>query len=164
MKEISLYRRDKWNQSVINNLVALVDDDRYEVINTFRWWAIKNRRTFYAATKINGVSIMMHHMIIGFPLCNLVTDHIDWNGLNNQENNIQHVTIRQNCQNHCKVGMKSKYVGVNKNNNTPNYSAKIRIGTTYKWLGSYKTEEEAYLAYQVAVENIGESLLLRKTF
>jgi len=49
--------------------------------------------------KIGKETIYMHHMVIGKPPVGLITDHINRNGLDNQRENLQHVTRRTNALN-----------------------------------------------------------------
>lgn len=157
MKEIKLTR----------NQVALVDDCDFERLNQFKWCAAKIQNTFYAVRSSPMVNyerhqVWMHHEVIGIPLNKLVTDHRDGNGLNNQRNNLRHVTRRQNGQN--KKGYKgtSKYPGVHWNKNRNKWHVQIEINGKNKYLGLFTDEKEAFEAYKQAVINLGEEVVGEK--
>jgi hypothetical protein len=143
--------------------VALVDDDDFEALNKFKWYASKDKNTHYAdrhSTYVDGKrkTIRMHCEIIG-ALSGLVTDHIDGNGLNNQKSNLRIVTIRQNCQNKKGIIKSSEYPGVRWRNNRNKWEAGIKLSGKDKFLGHFISETEAFDAYRKAVETIGESVI-----
>jgi hypothetical protein len=71
-------------------------------------------------------------------------DHIDGNPLNNQRNNLRICTHHQNCLNNRGCG-KNRYKGVYKIKNT--IYSRIQYNGIDRYLGSFKTEEEAAMAY-----------------
>ena len=79
----------------------------------------------------------------------LVVNHIDFNKLNNNVNNLEIVSNRVNTsKNHLKST--SKYTGVYYNKINKSWIADISINGKSNYLGSFKTEEEAnqkYLQY-----------------
>ena len=144
--------------------VALVDDEDYEKLNQFKWYAFKGWNVFYAgrqSSKVNGKcrKLRMHHDIIGFPPKGLQTDHRDGNGLNNQRENLRFATNRQNQQNRKHQGKSSRYPGVCWQKNDKKWQANIQINGKLKYLGNFKTEKEAFEAYRCAVEELGEKML-----
>lgn len=141
--------------------VALVDDEDFEYLNQWKWFAHKEGRTYYAHREIHTEKckryiLKMHHVITGIPPANLLCDHRDGNGLNNQRNNLRLVTKRQNAQN-LQYSKSSQYPGVCKYRN--GWITRIRINGKRKYLGGFKTEIEAFNAYKNAVEKIGEKVL-----
>jgi hypothetical protein len=85
-------------------LVSIVDDDDYEMLIRYKWYAKikKNGKYIYAArarweNKTRQTTLM--HRVILNPPPRMEIDHIDGNGLNNQRSNIRIVTRRQNGQN-----------------------------------------------------------------
>lgn len=87
------------------NNVALVDDEDYDKISSYNWSVITCKTTKYAkrycgSGYINGRS--MHRMIMQ-PPDNLVVDHKDGNGLNNQKSNLRICTRGQNISNSSKL-------------------------------------------------------------
>ena len=144
--------------------VAIVDDDMYEELNRFKWYAQKDKNTFYARRMkpaVNGKRsiIHLHREIIGVPPSGLVTDHRDGNGLNNQRYNLRHVTNRQNSQNLRNIKKTSKYTGIYWNKRDKKWLAQIKINEKMKFLGYFTIEAEAFEAYKQAVEKLGEKVI-----
>jgi hypothetical protein len=126
-------------------MFALVDDADYDALNKHKWYAHRNWKTFYAERKCNGISILMHQVIIGKPPIGKDTDHKDGDGLNNQRYNLSHITHRENCQN---IKGKSNLAGVTKKGNK--WQSQIRINGDKIYLGIFCTQELAAKAYQEA--------------
>ena len=73
-------------------------------------------------------------------------DHININSLDNRIENLRILTNSQNQRNRKKKpNCSSKYIGVTKNGKK--WKVVIRIGSKNKYLGLFKTEEEAAEAY-----------------
>lgn len=126
----------------------LVDDDRYEVLSKYKWHVRKDGNTFYASTKIDKVYTLMHHMVVGCPIKPYVTDHVDNNGINNQEHNMSIVTHRKNLQNIRSSSKSSKYPGVSWYTRHQKWIAGITINKKSTFLGYFNSEEDAYTAYK----------------
>lgn len=144
--------------------VALVDDDLYEKLNQFKWFAHKGGNTYYVqrnSPKINGKqrTIFMHHEVIGRPPAGKISDHEDGNGCNNQRYNLRHATSRQNSQNLKNIKKTSKYPGVSWNKEVTKWAAMIQINGKLKCLGRFTDELAAFEAYKKAVEQLGERML-----
>lgn len=134
--------------SLTQGKVALVDDEDYERLNRFKWYAQKARNTFYAFRMLGrGKMVLMHRDILNTPE-GMVPDHIDGNGLNNQKSNIRIVTVRQNAQN-LHIKKSSRYPGVSPQNKA--WRARIKINGLNIELGMFPTEEEAHEAYLKAI-------------
>lgn len=133
--------------------VALVDDEDFEYLNQFNWYANKDRNTWYAVRftkkKGHGKRIAMHRVILNTP-DGLTVDHKDHDGLNNQKYNLRNATYRQNQMNKTpsKTGT-SKYLGVSISNGKQ-IMAQITINKEKVYLGTFKTEELAAIAYDNA--------------
>jgi hypothetical protein len=93
---------------------ALVDDEDYDYLMQWKWYAVKCTHTWYAFRSIdcNGSRrrFPMHRDILNTPK-GMETDHIDHNGLNNQRSNIRICTKNENQRNKQSRG-KSRFVGV----------------------------------------------------
>ena len=147
--------------------VAIVDNRDYKKLSKYKWQASKPRNIYYATRQsliVNGErhTIFMHHEIIGKPLKGFHADYRDGNGLNNQRNNLRHVTVRQNGQNLIHGERYSQYPGVSWHKRDQKWVAMIRINGPQKWLGTFNTEIEAFEAYRHAVNAIGEEILNTK--
>jgi hypothetical protein len=93
--------------------VTLVDDEDFNSLNQFKWQVHFDGYNYYArrfSYKPKKETIIMHRVIMNTPQ-DLVVDHIDHNGLNNQKSNLRNCTRPQNLMN-TKVHGKSKYIGV----------------------------------------------------
>lgn len=142
--------------------VAIVDDEDYEYLNQWKWYAKLVCGNFYAIRNLSvserkqkGVfQCSMHREIIGTAFD--VIDHIDLDGLNNQRSNLRACNKSQNAINSNKrLGdYTSKHKGV--------YFAQgawctgIRVMGIIKWGGRYKKEIDAARKYnEMAMKYFG---------
>lgn len=107
----------------------------------------------------------MNHKPNGHKIC---VDHIDYNPLNNNVNNLQLISNRENLsKDQFRHNRSSKYTGVSLNRQKYkladgtikiyNYwKAQIRINGKQVRLGLFKTQEEAHQAYQNKLEEISK--------
>ena len=150
-----------------NDKYALVDDEDYEWLNQFKWFSEKGRNTYYVASCINSVRTRMHRFILELIDRKIIIDHKDGNGLNNQRNNLRKCTHAENMTNRKSAkNSSSKYLGVSMRCTKTKYvSKKTGIETTHfsfgwvatttidnkcKYLGTFKTELEAAIIYNIA--------------
>jgi len=136
-------------------LVALIDDEDYEKISKFKWNAHKsNAKTYIARRTIwinkRSYEISMHRLIMDAPK-GMEVDHIDHNGLNNQKSNLRICTQAQNSRNRSAYG-RVKYLGVAYCSSGRCIRARIYSNGKNIELGSFKTEEEAAMAYDEAAK------------
>lgn len=139
---------------------AIINPEDYPLIAPYNWRMarIKKKHLYaIATTKKNGktVTVLMHRVILG--LTNGEEgDHKNYNGLDNRRSNIRPATTSQNQQyQRPKPNGTSKYKGVCKFKD--NWRAQIRINGKRKWLGDYRTQIEAALAYdKAAIKHFGE--------
>jgi hypothetical protein len=148
--------------SLTGDKFTLVDDEDFEYLNQFNWFADKHRTkirdVFNVKTNINRKIVLMHRLIMN-PKKDLIVDHINGDNLDNRKTNLRIVTHRQNDQNkHYK--RTSKYPGVNWSKQNKKWLAQIWIDGKNKYLGSFISEKKAFKAYKKAVhELIGEKLV-----
>lgn len=136
--------------------VALVDDEDYEDLNKFKWFAWKGKLTFYARRNERQQdgkqkTIQMHSQIMKCPP-GMEIDHRNHNGLKNQRSNLRIATRAQNMCNRTPRGH-SKYLGVFKKQNGEIYSQIKTKGIIIR-IGSFKTEVEAARAYDRKAKEI----------
>ena len=77
----------------------------------------------------------------------LVVNHIDFNRLNNNINNMEIISQRENT-NRKHLKSTSKYTGVSWNKASKKWMSMIRINGKLKYLGYFNTELEAHKIYQ----------------
>jgi len=146
--------------------VALVDDEDYEWLNSFKWYAHKIGNTFYAARhiRVNGKQKHqhMHQLIMGDNPLKLMIDHRDGNGLNNQRSNLRFCTHQENQMNQRpRKNSSSVYKGVCWFKRDHKWMAQIRIYGKLIYLGCFDHEEDAAKAYdEVVIKHFGEFAVL----
>ncbi len=129
---------------------AIVDDEDYELLNSFKWSVTncKGKKKYAKRNEPRGngkrKAVLMHRQILGFPLSQ--TDHINGNGLDNRKSNLRLVSQSENQRNRRpKRGL--KYKGI--------YKAKSKFytdisldGKRFKF-GPFNTELEAAVEYNL---------------
>lgn len=81
-------------------------------------------------------------------------NHKDGNKFNNNIQNLEWVTGRENIEHYYKTAKKtSRFLGVTYMKNSNNWMAKIQHNKKKIYLGCYKIEYEAHIAYQKALSN-----------
>ena len=128
--------------------VALVDDDDFEGLNQFRWYAHKTGNIFYARRNVTvdgkQKGQLMHCEIMN----GKGIDHIDHCGTNNQKSNLRFCTQSENCMNTRKrENASSIYKGVTFNKRAGKWLALIMINGKNVYLGRFETEVDAAKAY-----------------
>ena len=148
--------------------VALVDDDMYDYLNQWKWYANNLNGKFYAVRnlRINKKyvkSILMHRFIMSTNK-GLVVDHLNGDTLDNRKCNLRNCTHGENLKNQ-KISIKntSGYKGVSWNKNHKSYEAKINNNNITIQIGNFKNIIDAARAYnEAAVKYHGEFANLNK--
>lgn len=150
----------------VSNLISnvYVDDnidiifDKYNINKVFTW---DGKGGILVYVNLWHKNQYLHRMILEY-FGPLHVDHKDRNPFNNQKNNLRIATPTQNCANSGKRSSNwSQFKGVRKRDNKNYYEACITIKGKYIYLGSYKTQKEAALAYdKKALEIHGEFAVL----
>ena len=134
-------------------MFAIVDDEDYEYLKRWSWYAHKDGNTFYAVrkspkTKSGGKrQLVRMHRVILRAASNEMVDHKNGNGLNNRRRNIRFCTQSQNNYNYANYPHSSKYKGVSWKTDKGKWYVGIRSKGKHIFIGSYVDEDEAGRAY-----------------
>ena len=144
MKEIQL-TQDK---------VALVDDEDFEYLNQWKWYAINSKNTSYAvrSDRSSGRNkrVWMHRLVYKVR-DDFDVDHKDMNGLNNQKCNLREACkSEQNRKKKRQKNNTSGYKGVSYFIHSKRYQARIQTNRKSVFLGEFSCPIEAAKAYDKA--------------
>lgn len=144
---------------------AIVDDENFEKINQFKWYAAYMRGYWRAVRKIrkpNGKRALqyMHRFIMNCP-DGLEVDHRNHNGLNNQKHNLRICTHAENQHNRKLQNGTSKFKGVCWERNRKKWHTQINLNNEKINLGYFINEIAAAKAYdKKAIEIFGKFVCL----
>lgn len=132
-------------------LSAMVDDADFEELNKFKWYADKIGNTFYAKRRAfvgdKYTAVYMHRHIL-MPPKNIVVDHKNHNGLDNQRSNLRECTRGQNQINQrSQKNSSSKYLGVSWSKERKKWQAHCCKNYKVYSCGRFDNEADAALAY-----------------
>lgn len=140
--------------------IALVDDQDFEWLSQWKWYAARDNHRFYAhrAAYVEGevrqATVRMHRVIMYAPHGVLV-DHRDGDGLNNTRDNLRLCNNKQNCHNQgIAINNKSGYRGVSWETRYGKWRAIIMVDGKLRSLGYHATPEEAAVAYDAAAREL----------
>lgn len=129
-----------------DKIVADIND--YDLIKRYSWCISK---TGYPVANIDHRTTKMHQYLLG-RIDGMVVDHIDGNPLNNKRSNLRMCDQRDNARN---VAPKRKnrdgYPGV-RETTSGTFHARIFVDGKEKYIGAYKTYEDAVKARKEAEE------------
>ena len=130
---------------------AMVDDEDFERVNKHNWYALKTTYGYRAAREVKGGHVLMHRFIMN-PKENEVVDHRNHITLDNQKHNLRNCTEQQNVHNRQKQKSKttSIYKGVSWEKDRGKWISNINVDYERKYLGMFKDEFKAAVAYDVA--------------
>ena len=139
-----------------SGLFAIVDDEDYEKVAAYKWYALRKPGRIYARANTSRAggqpprSVMMHWLV-----ADKWVDHIDRDGLNNTRANLRPCTASQNAMNKRKqVGCVSRFKGVSYEPKKRLWRARITIDGKMISLGRFKSEEAAARAYDAAAKEL----------
>jgi hypothetical protein len=141
------------------NLYAIVSDEDYQYLNQFKWSFTNG----YARRVSKKKTYLMHREIMN-PQNGFVVDHINHDKLDNRRVNLRVCTQQKNTANRIKInGCTSKYKGVSWNKKNKNWNSEIMYNNKAIWLGCFKNEHDAGIAYnKKAIEIYGEYAYINK--
>lgn len=129
----------------------LVSKEDYNNLKKYKWHINK---TGYPATNIkiakNKWKTMLLHNFLFVTNHNMVIDHINCNKLDNRRENLRLCSRTENNRNTFKKSKINKYKGVGFDKRKNKFRARIMVDYQEIWLGYYKTEKEAAIAYNLA--------------
>jgi hypothetical protein len=139
--------------------VAIVDDEDFEELSKFLWFAHKAGNTFYAVRNSSSIRgkrhmISMHSTILKTSK-GMDTDHFNGNGLDNRRENLRICTHRENMQNQ-HINKTSNYQGVSWSNRDQMWRAYIWVNGKSHNLGNFNDEIKAAKVYNDACDNPGK--------
>lgn len=154
MKQIELRSRKFLSPTVY----TLVDDEDYNFLVKFKWYARRCGGHIYAETKINGKCVGMHALLMPTDVEFLVIDHANRNGLDNQKGNLRFATKGENAANSKKSTKNTTgYRGVTYRKKTGQWIAQLTAKGVVQHLGIFYSAQEAAEAYnKAAFEAFGE--------
>jgi hypothetical protein len=143
-----------------NGGFAQVSDEDYERVLAAGPWSRKQEsHTVYAQSTHHIKHRYLHRFIMDAP-ADLAVDHRDHDGLNNQRGNLRIATDNQNSYNQkvARDNNTSGYKGVTWHKALKKWQVMISANGKQKYLGVFKTAEEASEVYKAAAQ------LLHKEF
>lgn len=146
--------------SLTKGKVALVDNEDFERLSKYSWYAHQSEpHRYYAATreKKTGKFLYMHRLIMDIP-SNLFIDHINGNRLDNRKSNLRMCTKSQNTLNkRLSKRNTSGYKGVSWSNTNQGWYSCIRNKGKTIPLGYYDDPIDAAKAHdKAAIKLFGE--------
>lgn len=141
---------------------ALVDDEDFERLVTFRWhcdsYGYAKRSIHIGNRKHRNVA--MHREILGITDSDILVDHMNGDRVDNRRSNLRLSTKSTNgCNRNKTRANTSGYKGVTKHNQckSDRWIAQIRVNNRNRYLGLFTTPELAAAAYnRAAVTHFGE--------
>ena len=143
-----------------NGHEIFVDDEDYEILNSYKWNVDKRgyaARADYINKKV--IAIRMHRQVLGLVKGDGVhVDHKNMNKSDNQKLNLRMADAKTNSWN---SGMKKKntsgFKGVDFSKTKKKWQARIRVGGERLHLGFYEKPDDAFFEYCcAAIKHHGE--------
>lgn len=145
-------------------LYALVDATDFDWLSQWKWYAHRSEGIYYAVRKFKGADGFLHDMCMHRQILGLERgdkqqgDHRNHNTLDNRRGNLRICTQSQNNMNRrSATTSSSQFKGVTWDKRVRKWRAQISIKGKNKYLGDFKGEKNAALAYDArAFREFGE--------
>lgn len=141
----------------LKGITTILDDDDYDKFSKYRWYSFMHKgktkniyayRVFQINKKIYRLALHREIMGIGKGEEKIHIDHINGNSLDNRKINLRRATASQNVQNSTMLKVNtSGYKGVTYHKGSNMWHAQTHHLKKNFYIGSYKTKEEAAIAY-----------------
>jgi hypothetical protein len=147
--------------SLTKGMIAVVDDEDFESLNRFKWYATQASGRFYAARRdvVTKKIVLMHRQIMN-PMDGQLIDHRETERtLDNRKSNLRVCNHAQNHQNapKRKTPTSSRFKGVHFYKSRNKWIAYVVVDGRQAHLGYFATEKAAALAYNdAAAKHFGE--------
>lgn len=139
------------------NLSALVDDEDFEWLSEYRWYAVEYSRVknrFYAKMSSRRKTLM-HRLLLNAPR-ELEVDHMNGNTLDNRKSNLRLATRSENARN-ClvRIDSKARFKGVEYRQDKGKYSAYYTLNGEKHHIGYF---DDALSASEAHKKSFSEAL------
>lgn len=135
-----------------HGMSAMVDDEDYDRVSKFKWYAWHRRGHWYACSARQRKVVYMHRLILGDRCEGVDVDHKDRNGLNNQKNNLRLAPGGLNQLNTVKAkNNTSGFKGVSWSKQNRRWCAYIYDHGKHRFVGSSLDPMEAAKMYDGAI-------------
>ncbi len=137
--------------------VIMVDSDDFDRLSQWKWYVCRNGKGHSYAMRRGDrrgkirKTVGMHRVVMNAP-AGMQVDHINHDGLDNRKTNLRLVTRIQNQWNRKPNGKASKFKGVCWSTANKKWYARITLENERRHLGSFKNEEDAAKAYEIAAK------------
>lgn len=148
--------------------VAIVDDEMYDYLNQWKWYANKLKGKYYAVRNLRinkkyAGCLLMHRVIMN-PIKGFVVDHVNGITLDNRKVNLRNCTHGDNMKNQ-KLSIRNKtgFRGVTWHKNNKVFESRIRSNNISYHLGTFNNAIDAAKIYnEAAIKYHGEFAKLNK--
>lgn len=157
-----------YKQGIITGYI-LIDQELFEYLSQWTWRENHNGYVSRVEKHPDGRpkhqrTVIMHRTITNTP-SDMVVDHINGDKLDNRKQNLRICTVGENNRNVnvCRNPLGYKGVKRRKITKMESYNARIHVGNKRLHLGTFRTPEQAAIAYnEAAVKYYGEFAALNK--
>lgn len=134
-----------------NGEYALVDDKDYKELCQYTWQQLPNGYVAHATTVEGQIIYLLLHRAVMEARDDILVDHRDGNRLDNRRANLRTATHIENARNRAPCEGQ-QYKGITPTNGK--WKARIKVGGTSIYLGSFDEAKDAALAYDAAARRL----------